>query len=101
MTGPDDPSGHDLLGRRWFTPVFLVRRWQIEKNRGEHAGEFEEPGVTPERLEALRRLVQEPGLRATLAEAGPRRAALFSWPAAAAAVEAAYALALENSRLRS
>ena len=51
--------GTSLLGRRLFTPIFLVRRWQIEKNKEEHEGEFEEPLVTPERLRLLRSLVAE------------------------------------------
>lgn len=46
-----------LLGRRLFTPVFLLRQWQIEKGKGEHAGEFEEPLVTDERLIELRSMV--------------------------------------------
>lgn len=46
-----------LFRRRVFTPTFLVRRWQIEKNRAEHTGELEEGLVTTARLQELRDLV--------------------------------------------
>jgi len=45
---------------------------------------------------ALLRLVDDDGLRLRLADAGPRRSALFTWDACAEAVESAYASALSS-----
>jgi glycosyltransferase involved in cell wall biosynthesis len=49
-------------------------------------------------VRALRRLLGDPALARQLAEAGPRRAAEYTWSAAAAATRAAYAEALSSIR---
>ncbi len=50
--------------------------------------------------ESVRRLLREPGLRATLMEAGYRRAAQFSWERTAAATVLAYHDAMSVAAVR-
>ncbi|HVX47184.1 MAG TPA: glycosyltransferase, partial [Mycobacteriales bacterium] len=83
-----------LEGMACGAPVLTTRRLSIPEVGGD-AVEYCEPDV-PSIADGLRRLLDDEVLRARLAEAGPLRAAEFSWAATARSHIAAYRAAVRG-----
>ncbi|WP_243543959.1 glycosyltransferase [Pseudodesulfovibrio tunisiensis] len=80
-------------------PVIATRCASLPEVGGDAALYQENPGEIEELASLLRRVAEDPGLRASMVEKGHARASLFSWEKTARLTLAAFVRTLgENSR---